>query len=123
IQKNPNKKRFPETKNPVTPASAAKSGTHRKTLRRRIGLEQETIFLVSLQSEMSGGGNHAVERAEFFRNEPRDFAKIPGVDDDHEIVSTAGEIAGDHLVEPRNAQRKAIKTAAAFRSYLHFDER
>ena len=58
-------------------------GRNRKPFGGGFALEEEAVFLVSLEAEMGGGGNHAVERAEFFRDEAGDFAKVAAFDDDH----------------------------------------
>lgn len=71
---------------------------------------------------MRRGGKYAFQRGEFFGNKPGDFTKIRGLDDDHQIVSTACEITGNDLIESRNPSRQAVEATAALRSKLYFDK-
>lgn len=71
---------------------------------------------------MSGGGEYAVERRELLRDKTGDIAEVAALDDDHEIVSSAGEIAGDDLVKTRDAHGQSIEATAAFRGDTHFDK-
>ena len=54
-EKPKKRQKIPDKTKPVTGAPLAKLRAYRKTLGRGITLEQEAVFLIGLQAEMSGG--------------------------------------------------------------------
>ena len=71
---------------------------------------------------MGGGGEDAIEGGEFLGDETGDVAKVLALDEDEEVVSAAGEVAADDLVEAGDAEGETIEAAAALWGEADLDE-